>query len=134
MSHTWDCPEPWQAEREGRRAGERGYPGRWNNPYKDTCEEAAEQWERGHRSGEYDREQREEEERAERRARAQREEAAYRAAYEEEQMQSYYQQDYYEEERAAAEHAKSEYWDQCMDEELRLAVCKYAYGKGNEDA
>lgn len=67
MSHKWDCPTDWEARREGRLAGERGY-GR--NPYDDPfpgpfhshCEEAADNWERGEREGRYAREEREREE------------------------------------------------------------------------
>lgn len=66
MSHRWDCPTDWEARREGRRAGERGY-GR--NPYDDPfpgdsyCEEAAANWRRGFQQGEYYRQEREYEER-----------------------------------------------------------------------
>ena len=57
MSHRWDCPTRWQAEREGERAFERG-SGRWNNPYdrqrfeRDNCREAQRSWEDGHRQAE----------------------------------------------------------------------------------
>lgn len=55
MSHRDDCPDRWEARREGERAFERGY-GR--NPYEPDmwgergCEEAADEWKRGHRSAE----------------------------------------------------------------------------------
>lgn len=72
MSHRWDCPTDWEARREGRKAGERGY-GR--NPYDDpfpgpgdiSCEEASENWKRGQRDGQLAREEREREEARERR-------------------------------------------------------------------
>ena len=67
MSHRWDCPTDYEAEREGRRDGEAGYKSRYSNPYSEfgfqPCEEAAENWERGFRAGEHVREEREEEER-----------------------------------------------------------------------
>jgi hypothetical protein len=81
VSHRWDCPTDYEAEREGRRAGESGYKSRYSNPYTETgfqpCEEAERHWEDGFRAGERAREQQEEEERcAARAARRRAEEAA----------------------------------------------------------
>lgn len=60
MSHRDSCPPPYEARREGERAQERGR-GRYNNPYRDDCEEAAHEWERGHRAAERREEERREE-------------------------------------------------------------------------
>lgn len=92
MSHRWDCPTDYEAEREGRRAAERGMS-RYSNPYMDhswtPCEEAQENWMRGYRAGERARELREEEEREEQRAIERRrqaiEEESYYASLQEEQ-------------------------------------------------
>ena len=64
MSHSWDCPTDYEARGRGERDAE-SYHSRYSNPYRDECEEAAKQWERGFRDAEYHREQREEEERHE---------------------------------------------------------------------
>ena len=60
MSHRHDCPDRWEARREGERASERGY-GCYSNPYADRyhdgrgCEEAERNWEEGYRQAEYER-------------------------------------------------------------------------------
>lgn len=61
MSHRWNCPTRWEAERQGERAYERGQS-RYNNPYDrwnaghpsalDHCREAERSWEDGHRQAE----------------------------------------------------------------------------------
>lgn len=65
MSHRDTCPDPRDAEREGRRAQERGL---YRNPYDgrggsdESCEEAAQAWRTGLRRAEArEEEQREEE-------------------------------------------------------------------------
>ena len=95
MSHRSTCPDPWEARREGERAGHRGYG---SNPYDDypwnreRCDEAADEWKRGYRAGEERREEEEREERAAaRRAQERREEEAYHeAAQLEYERQQYY--------------------------------------------
>src|SRR5262245_48108462 len=94
MSHRWDCPTDWEAEREGRYAGDRGRS-RYSNPYADECHEAEQAWDRGYRRGMYDREEREAEERA-----AERRAAGRRQAAEEEEY--YLSQSWYEEQESAA--------------------------------
>ena len=77
MSHTDRCPSPWDARREGERAGERGYG---SNPYSDApwnqqrCEEAETAWRRGYDAGEERREEEEREQRAAERRRTERRE------------------------------------------------------------
>ncbi len=104
MSHRWDCPSRWDAEREGERAFERG-AARWSNPYDDWagngCREAERHWEDGYRAAERQAEYRAEEARAERAAAERREWARQEAAAEEE----YYWRQQQEEEEA-------EYWRQ----------------------
>lgn len=92
MSHRWDCPTRWEAEREGQRAFERG-EGSWRNPYNgdwhngrlgDGCEDAERAWRDGHRGAERREEERQEEQRIEqRREMHRREEAEYLRAAEE---------------------------------------------------
>lgn len=98
MSHRWDCPTDYEAEREGRRAAERGYS-RYSNPYSDfgfqPCHEAEEHWQRGYRAGEREREEREAEERYQRQMDERRRQEAEEARYYEEQY--YAQQEQYEE-------------------------------------
>lgn len=62
MSHHWNCPDRWQAMREGERAQESGR-GRYSNPYDErslpswdrdrACPDAARAWDDGHRRAEY---------------------------------------------------------------------------------
>ena len=63
MSHRYDCPTRWQAEREGERAFERGYGG---NPYRSQCRDAERAWDGGHRYAESREEDRRNDERRER--------------------------------------------------------------------
>ena len=66
MSHRWDCPDRWEAERQGERAQEWGRS-RSSNPHEsiwqgEGCPEAAEAWRSGYRRAEMrEEEQREEE-------------------------------------------------------------------------
>jgi hypothetical protein len=64
MSHRDNCPDRWEARREGERAQENGY-GSFRNPYggygDDACPEAESAW----RSGWYNAERRQEEREAE---------------------------------------------------------------------
>lgn len=95
MSHRDDCPDRWEARRQGERAFERGYG---SNPYRsrlgeDGCPDAEREW----RSGYYAAERRAEEERAEmaadrRRAEARREEANLQAAWDQQYAQQYAQE------------------------------------------
>jgi len=103
MSHRWDCPTDYEAEREGRRAAERGM-GRYSNPYSESgwtpCGEAEAHWQSGYRTGERARrEEREEEERMEERAMQRRREAADEEAYwmSQQQEEQYPEQEYPEE-------------------------------------
>ncbi len=101
MSHRNDCPQPWEARREGYRAGEEQSYAR--NPYKSNfsnagCEDASRNWDRGQWDAEYDREREEEERRdAERHEQRRQEEMAQeQAAYEahmEEQARAEYEQE-----------------------------------------
>lgn len=102
MSHRWDCPDRYEAERRGERDFEWGRS-LSNNPYKDVfhpdrgCEEAADSWRSGYRRAEMREEERREEEAARqraayRRAEADAEEAAYyERAEAEAQMQAEYE-------------------------------------------
>ena len=97
MSHRWNCPDRWTAEREGERAHEYGR-GRYSNPYDErhlsswerdrACPDAARAWEDGHRRAERRAEEAAEEQAAEARAARRRAEADEEAYYE----QMYYQQ------------------------------------------
>ena len=84
MTHRDDCPDRWEARREGERAFEYGH-GSWSNPYKSDsfgdggCREAEREWEDSYRSARYDSERREEQLADER--------AAHRRAQEREQEQ-----------------------------------------------
>lgn len=95
MSHRWDCPTRWEAERQGARDADRG-AGRYSNPYDryhgNHCPEAERAWEDGHRAEERRAEERRDEERAERQREHMRRQQEYewqmeedRAAYEREQ-------------------------------------------------
>lgn len=91
MSHRWDCPTRWEAEREGERAQEYGRS-RSSNPHEsmwgdEGCPEAAEAWRSGYRRAEMREEEQREEEAARHRAEARRayeldEEAYYLAQQE----------------------------------------------------
>jgi hypothetical protein len=91
MSHRWDCPDRWQAEREGERAHEYGR-GRYANPYDErylpswereqSCPEAARAWEDGHRRAELREEEAAQERAAQARAKRDRAEADEQAYYE----------------------------------------------------
>jgi hypothetical protein len=98
MSHRWDCPLDYEAEREGRRAGERGLSSRYSNPYSESgwqpCEEAQENWDRGFRAGERVRELREEEEREERATERRRQDAAEEEYYYQQQYEAQMQEQY----------------------------------------
>lgn len=89
MSHRWDCPTRWEAEREGERAYERGS---WSNPYErkpfedDHCREAERSWEDGRRYAERRHEEQQAEERASRQA------AQRRQWAQEEEEASYWRQ------------------------------------------
>ena len=77
MSHRWDCPDRWEAERQGERAFDSGRS-RSANPHEslwhdEGCPEAADFWRSGYRRAELREEERREEERRE-------EEAAQRRA------------------------------------------------------
>lgn len=99
MSHRWDCPDPWDARREGERAYESGY-GRYSNPYDDPftgCRDADDEWRRGYSAAE----ERAEEERAAEEAAERRraEEAAYERERERAEWEAYME----EQQRAAYE-------------------------------
>jgi hypothetical protein len=108
MSHRWDCPDRWEARREGERAFERG-TGIWRNPYEDNflepnCPEAAEEWRRSYRAAEQREEERQAEERHQHRLAEQRRE-------QEEYERMVYEQEYYarlEEERQQQEPIQEE--------------------------
>lgn len=80
MSHRWDCPDRWEAERRGARDQEWGRS-RSSNPYEDYfhpergCEEAAEAWRSGYRRAEIREEEQREEDAARQRAAMRRAEA-----------------------------------------------------------
>lgn len=113
MSHRDDCPDEYDARRDGERAHDfgRGY---YSNPYRDReegCDEAASAWSSGYRAASARREEeRAEEARAERRAEE-------RLADEESAEDAYY------EERAEAEAAErdsemeAEYYEAELDAE-----------------
>jgi hypothetical protein len=112
MSHRDDCPTEYEARRRGYSAGESGDYGR--NPYRHECDEAASAWDRGYRSGQYDREENEAREaRATARRRREEEEEAFELAN--------YERDYYTEaERqyfAEMEQEEAEHWAQVETED-----------------
>lgn len=105
MSHRDDCPDPYQARREGDRvAGYGDWTSRYSNPYSgyDGCPEAARAWESGYESR---KEEMAEEQRREQQAEHARQQRAQEAAEEErhyyEQQEENRQQE--EEEQRAAE-------------------------------
>lgn len=114
MSHRWDCPTRWNAERQGERAFERG-DGSWSNPYArqpgqwDNCRDAERAWEDGRRSAE----RREEEHRIE--ARQQRQRAEQRQ-WEEQARWAERQQ--YEEDRQYEAAMEAAYYDQLFEDHL----------------
>jgi hypothetical protein len=93
MSHRWNCPTRWEAERQGERAYERG-EGSWRNPYReewgrDHCEDAERAWRDGHRNAErHEEERRAEQRQQERRQREQQEQWDY----ERQQSEAYFDQ------------------------------------------
>lgn len=111
MSHQWNCPDRWEAEREGERAQEWGRS-QSSNPYEDdywnrdkACPEAEEAWDRGYRRAEM----RADEDRAEEAARQRA--AMHRAEAEAEE--SYYMQ------QAADDYAQAqEYYASLQEQEL----------------
>lgn len=85
MSHRWDCPTRWEAEREGERAQEWGRS-RSSNPHEslwqdEGCPEAAEAWRAGYRRAEIREEEQREEEAAQHRAEMRRAERAAEDLY-----------------------------------------------------
>lgn len=97
MSHRDDCPDRWEARREGERAVERGW-GHYSssNPYRSgsdhECPEASRAWEDGRRAAEYRAEEQREQDAVDLSAQHQRElaeieRAEYEAAYQQEQQQ-----------------------------------------------
>ena len=92
MSHRDDCPDRWEARREGERAFERGYG---SNPYRgdEGCPEAEQAWRSGYYAAESaERERHEEEYWDRRRAEARAEEEACEARMmEEAQAQAEYE-------------------------------------------
>lgn len=87
MSHRHDCPDPYQARREGDRyAGYGDWTSRYSNPYSGQCDEAARAWERGYESR---KEELAEEQRREQQAQQARERRAFEEA---EQERMYYEQ------------------------------------------
>lgn len=115
MSHRENCPDDYDARREGQRAYESG-TGSWRNPYGDggeqPCDDAERAWRSGYRSAERDDEERRAEERDEQRraetARCEREseEAAHYAQMEQEQP--YPEEPYPQEESEPADGGKAE--------------------------
>lgn len=111
MSHRWNCPDSYEARREGERAFEYGRS-RGSNPYEDTywnrdsaCPEAADEWRSGYRRAEMRAEEEREEEAARHRAEARRAEAqAEEDYYYQQRMEDYGQeQEYYAELEAQAD-------------------------------
>ncbi len=94
MSHRWDCPDRWEAEREGARAQEWGRS-RSSNPHEDPyhrdegCPEAAEAWRSGYRRAEIREEEQREEEAARHRAEMRRAELQAEEDYAYECQQQY---------------------------------------------
>ena len=123
MSHRWDCPTPWEAEREGERAYERGRSS-WSNPYDDRnsfdrhpCHEAERSWDRGYRYAE----RRHEEEVIEQRAAERRRQEREWAQQEEEALYMQAQEDWQQQydEQMAADEAAHYFWmeqDQLLDQ------------------
>src|SRR5262245_59914570 len=101
MSHRWDCPTRWEAEREGERAQEWGRS-RSSNPYEEHywrprdegCPEAAEAWRDGYRRAEIREEEQREEDAS--RARAARHRAELEAEECDYAMQARQEREYYE--------------------------------------
>lgn len=85
MSHRWDCPTRWEAEREGERAHEYGR-GQYSNPYDErnlsswerdrACPDAERAWDDGYRRAMYRAEEEAEERAAARRLAARQAEEA----------------------------------------------------------
>lgn len=110
MSHRWDCPDRWEAERRGERDYEWGHS-RSSNPYDDyfhpenACDEAAAAWRDGYRRAEYREEERREEEAAMERAARHRaelqaeEDYYYEAAQREAEERRWYEEQIAEEQR-----------------------------------
>lgn len=107
MSHRWDCPDDWEARREGERAHDRG-ASYYSNPYDGVCRDASDEWSYAYRRAE----DRAEEEAAEAHAQALRaREARELADYEE---RAYYeQQAYYAE---MQEQYEAEQWQEYTEE------------------
>ncbi len=87
MSHNWNCPSKWEAEREARYAAERDQESRWGRSYSDPydCVEAN----RAYRD-EYDSSYLRAEEQAQEERAAQR--RAEQRRHEQEQEEEYYRQ------------------------------------------
>lgn len=103
MSHRDDCPDPYQARREGdRHAGYGDWSTRYSNPYSgyDGCPEAARAWERGFDAR---KEEMAEEHRREQHAEHARQHRAQEAAEEERQYYDQMEQQRQEEEEPQAD-------------------------------
>jgi hypothetical protein len=102
MSHRWDCPSRWEAEREGARAQEWGRS-RSSNPYEDYyrrdegCPESADAWRDGYRRAEIREDERREEEAAQHRAAVRRAEVEAEESYYMEQQYEPYPQEQFPE-------------------------------------
>ena len=101
MSHSWNCPTDWEAEREARYAAERDRERGWGRSYSDPydCHHSNEAYRR-----EYDDAYRRSEEQAAEERAAQRRAEARR--YEEEMEMEYYRQAAEENEMARAQEAE----------------------------
>jgi len=113
MSHRNDCPQPWEARREGYRSGEYETYGR--NPYKSSfdnegCDEAARHWERGKWDAEYDREREEEQ--------AQEDERRERARQEERHLEELREEQYRQDMIAEGEQDNPEPQHETPDDEM----------------
>ena len=98
MSHRWDCPDRWEAERQGERAFEWGRS-RLSNPHEslwpdEGCEDAADAWRSGYRRAEIREEERREEDAARYRAEMRRAEMQAEEDNDYQQQESYPQESY----------------------------------------